>query len=163
MNSPVSQTPGPRRAKTVWERIRDWPIIEIVLATIIGILYSCAWAGLAIKPEDKVEQRTLAATTVGGAITGALTVAGILLSAALIGLQVIQSLPPATKIHVKYAALWSCLSLVIGTVALALLPSRVGRYDVASDPVTTAYGVLQLFLMSMSAFRLFAAVFAGLK
>jgi hypothetical protein len=86
-----------------------------------------------------------------------------MLSAALIGLQILQSLPSTAKTHIKYAALWSSFSLLMGAYALALLPSRVRQYDVAADRLIGGVGLAQLFLMVVAAVRTVLAIRTALR
>lgn len=143
-------------------QLRNWPILEVGSLLIVTAIYACIWRGFQLT-SPATDERALAATVVSGAITGTLTVASILLSAALIGIQVIKDLPPGSKVHVRYAVWWSVLSLLAGAIDLSYLPSRVGKFDIATDPLVAIVGMWQLLLMIASALRVVFAVRTALK
>jgi hypothetical protein len=141
---------------------RNWPILEVSLLLIATGMYACFWRGVQLT-SPATDERALAATTLSAAITGTLTVASILLSAALIGLQVIKDLPSDSKTHIRYAVWWSVLSLLAGAIDLSYLPSRVGKFDVATDRLVAMVGMWQLLLMVAGALRIVFAVRTALK
>ena len=149
--------------KRLKDFVRDWPVIEVVVLAVIVLGYYFAWKDVTLGEQTDVDQRSLGATAVSSAITGTLTVVGILLSAALIGLQMMSSLSAQAKTHVRYAVWWAGLSLLAGAIALALIPSRVGRFDVAADPYIAIWGMVGLTLMVFAAARIVFSIRAILQ
>lgn len=137
---------------------RNIPIVEIVAGVVLIGLLIWAWQGVTPRQEKDATERSVGASTVSTVITGVLTVAGVMLSAALIGVSVGVSLLAESKLHIKWAVIFAVASLVAGTLGLTYLPSRVTHWDVTSDVAIAILGVLQFFFMVASGVRMVLAV-----
>jgi len=144
---------------TTVERCRLWPIVEVVIAgSLIYLVYGPAWLGRSPIKEPSSDQRAISADAVTAALTEPLTVVGIMLAAALVAVERISSLGPNTKTHIRYAIVYSVLSLIFGSIALSYLPAWVGSYDVATVVLIACLGAAQQFLMIAAAARLLIAI-----
>jgi hypothetical protein len=67
------------------------------------------------------------------------------------------------KAHLRYAVSWAGLSLLAGAMGLALIPARVGKYDVASDAYVAIWGMAGLMLMVFAGARIVFSIRALLR
>jgi hypothetical protein len=143
--------------------LRDWPVVEAIFLVAIVAGYAVAWRHPRTESGFSDATRQLIAYTVLYVLSGTLAAASIMLSGTLIGLQVAVSLNAEAKTHIRHAVGWSILSIIAGAWDLALLPSRVGAHNLATDSTVAIFGALQLFCMVFAAVRILCAVRIALR
>jgi len=142
-----------------------WAILDVLFVSLFVLSAWSSWESpISLPPTERealqeVEERTLGASAVSGAIGAGITGASIILGVigAIVGLGV-QGLPARSKHHFVIGAGLCGLSILAGAFNMAAVPQLAWKENVVFSRFPAFLLALQIYPMIPASIRLFLGV-----